>query len=651
MEPVPNLQPDNGQAKRISSPGERAIQVVAGRYQLLRKLATGGMGEVFLATQNGPEGFEKVVALKRMLPQLIAKLGSQQIFLDEARLAAHLTHRNICQILDLGVDDEGFFVVMEFVNGHSVLSLLERLQELRETLPAYHAIDVAAQVADALAYAYSARGLDGKPLHIIHRDVSPHNVLLSVTGDVKLIDFGIAKSTQQQQVTEHGIVKGKLAYLSPEQSRRDTLDNRSDLFSLGIVLYEMVSGRHPFEREDLTSVVHAIRSEPVVPLAELNPAWAALDPVVSRLLAKRPEERYADAHEAAEALMAVRNEMPYPKQRLGRFIAERFKAELKALTEAITNSRVRQVLGQALYSQTPTPGTGAPVPSNTPASGLEPTVVSAPAPQPAVVPQSESVPAPAPAPAPVALKKVSVVLPAMSAMSAMSAHGDSLELSIESFRRLVKPGPTRAFWMLLGVLVSLTSVITLWLILTATRPAQVTPAMPLPLDPIPTLPPPPAPAPAVKPLVVVAPEMHVQPPQPVEKAHVDAHKVVHPAKHAHVPAASTHPAAPAPEPETVLGVLHISGTPGTKRIPITQESGRVSLPAVGDFDVTLDYAFEGGRLAAHLSTQPWAIVYVNGVSKGKSPATLVTNEVGPLQVELHRPGSEPVVLMLSTSGH
>ncbi|HEY3449484.1 MAG TPA: protein kinase [Myxococcales bacterium] len=299
-----------------------------GRYRLLKRLASGGMGEVYLATQTGAQGFQKFVALKRVAAIAASDPELISLFLDEARLVATLSHRSIVQVYDLGQDEAGFFVAMEFVQGPSVRALLDRLASQGQRLPPAIALDIAAQVGDALACAYYSRAPDGTPLRIIHRDVSPRNVLVSISGDVKLIDFGIAQS--MRQIGTSGLT-GKLAYMSPEQLRNEPLNARSDLFSLGIVLCEMLGGQNPFARNDPKEMVVAIqREEPTLPSAR-DPGLAPCDPVLKRLLAKLPSERFADGIELAEALAELRAHFPKPPKRLSAVVSDLFGLEIAEL--------------------------------------------------------------------------------------------------------------------------------------------------------------------------------------------------------------------------------------------------------------------------------------------------------------------------------
>jgi serine/threonine protein kinase len=316
-----------------------------GRYRLLKKIASGGMGEIFLAATDGPEGFQKAVILKRILSSVATDEAYVRLFLDEARLVAKLSHRNIAQIHELGQDDEGYYVVMEFVKGPSVRRLLATMASRGQRVPAALAVDIAAQVADALAYAYSATNDDGLALKIVHRDVTPENILVSVSGDVKLIDFGVAKSTTQRHSTEVGAIKGKMAYMSPEQSEGKPLDGRSDIFSLGIVLAEMLSGSNPFDRgHDIMRTVMAIqKSEPRLPSAD-DPSLAPIDDVLGRMLRKNPEDRIPDANHLFDELNALRHRLASPPRRLGPFVEEYFGDEIANLIKSVSDPEAQKAM-------------------------------------------------------------------------------------------------------------------------------------------------------------------------------------------------------------------------------------------------------------------------------------------------------------------
>jgi serine/threonine protein kinase len=269
-----------------------------GRYSLLEKVATGGMAEVFRATRKGVEGFEKVVAVKRILPHLSSNKDFVEMFIAEAKMVASLSHPNIVQIFDLGKIDETYYIAMEFVQGKDMRSILTRART-RNALPGVDlAALIAARVSAALEYAHRHRDSEGRDLRIVHRDVSPQNILLSDEGEVKLVDFGIAKAATKASHTDTGSLRGKLLYMSPEQAWGKPLDKRSDLFALGAVFYEILTGHLAFSASSELSVLERVREARFVPPSSLNPAVPIeLEAVVTRLLNKNPAERYQDASE------------------------------------------------------------------------------------------------------------------------------------------------------------------------------------------------------------------------------------------------------------------------------------------------------------------------------------------------------------------
>ena len=267
-----------------------------GRYFLLEKVATGGMAEVFRAKRKGVEGFEKVVAVKRILPHLSSNKDFVEMFIAEAKMVASLSHPNIVQIFDLGKIDETYYIAMEFVEGKDLRTILTRARN-RSTLPGVDlAALIAARISAALEYAHRHRDSEGRELRIVHRDVSPQNILLSDEGEVKLVDFGIAKAATKASHTDTGSLRGKLLYMSPEQAWGKALDKRSDLFALGAVFFEILTGHLLFSASSEMSVLERVREARFVPPSSLNPAVPIeLEAVVMRLLNKDPVQRYQDA--------------------------------------------------------------------------------------------------------------------------------------------------------------------------------------------------------------------------------------------------------------------------------------------------------------------------------------------------------------------
>src|SRR6476646_6978542 len=268
-----------------------------GRYNIVRRVADGGMAEIFLATQTGREGFQKPVILKRIHSTIYADPKFRNMFIDEAHISMSLAHSNIAQVLDLGVAQGRYFLVLELVDGWDLGRVLQRASAAGKPLPRELGLHITADVCRALAYAHSKT--DGaKPLGIVHRDVSPHNILLSEQGEIKLTDFGIAKAMNKREQTGTGVVKGKVAFMSPEQAMGRPADQRSDLFSLGTVLYLLMVRARPFEGPtDLETLLRVQKGEFLPPEAaapDLEPEVAA---IVNRALKTDVSERYQSADE------------------------------------------------------------------------------------------------------------------------------------------------------------------------------------------------------------------------------------------------------------------------------------------------------------------------------------------------------------------
>ncbi len=271
-----------------------------GRYLLIERLRKGGMAEVYRAVRKGGDG--KVVAIKRLLPQLATDPELVSMFLNEARLVAVLRHRHIAQVLDLGRIDEDYFIALEYVAGQDLRSLFARGQQGAPLPPPLLAL-VAAQVCDALDFAHRKLDAAGAPMGIVHRDVSPENVLVSYEGEAKLIDFGVAKVADAAVKTQTGVLKGKFCYMSPEQVLAVALDRRSDLFSTGVVLWELATGQRLFLKDSDFATLKAVAHERVVPPGDLNPELPpALERVILRALARDRQQRYQWASEMAADL-------------------------------------------------------------------------------------------------------------------------------------------------------------------------------------------------------------------------------------------------------------------------------------------------------------------------------------------------------------
>jgi serine/threonine protein kinase len=277
-----------------------------GKYYLLKRIATGGMGEIFLAKLRGPVGFEKLLVIKRILAQHVGDPEFVDMFFAEARVAAQLSHSNIVQIYEMGGPiDEAYFIAMEYVHGKSLRGLLDRVRARGRRLHPAHAIEIVSGLCTGMGYAHAAADMSGQQLGIVHRDLNPHNLLVSYSGEVKIIDFGIAKSEMTTHKTETGTIKGKFVYMSPEQSAAEPLDKRSDIFSIGICLYEALTDVNPFARSNTILSLDAIQREDPPPLGEVSADLAPLEPVVRRALAKSQDERYADCSELLRDLQRL----------------------------------------------------------------------------------------------------------------------------------------------------------------------------------------------------------------------------------------------------------------------------------------------------------------------------------------------------------
>ncbi len=274
-----------------------------GRYTILDRLAVGGMAELFKATLSGDHGFEKLVAIKKILPHLAQDRSFVEMFIDEARLTAQLDHRHIVQVFELGTDADTPYIAMQFVDGLDVLALLRECARAQVRLTPDLAALIARDVLDALDYAHHAVDSSGRDLGIIHRDISPGNVLLSWRGDVKLTDFGIARAAERRHKTEAGTLKGKYGYMSPEQVSGGELDFRSDLFSVGILLSEMVMARRLFTSTNDLDILLMVRDARLDRLtkyaAEFPPE---LRVIVTKALSRRPEDRWQTAGEFRDVL-------------------------------------------------------------------------------------------------------------------------------------------------------------------------------------------------------------------------------------------------------------------------------------------------------------------------------------------------------------
>lgn len=276
---------------------------VFGRYELLMEVSHGGMATLYLAKMSGPEKFEKLLAIKKIHPHLSNEPDFIAMFLDEARIAALIQHPNVATIFDLGEVDNSYFIAMEYIHGQNLREILREAARRKMRIPWEYSASIIARAAAGLHAAHELTGSDGKPLHVVHRDVSPQNILLSYAGHVKVVDFGIAFAAEKLGHTAAGTLKGKAAYMSPEQANGERLDRRSDIFSLGIVLYESVCMRRLFRKETQTATLMRVRDATVpLPSKVLNDIPAELERIIMKSLAKNPDDRYSTTREMAEDL-------------------------------------------------------------------------------------------------------------------------------------------------------------------------------------------------------------------------------------------------------------------------------------------------------------------------------------------------------------
>lgn len=273
------------------------------RYRVVDRLEAGGMAEVFRGEALSVQGFKKQVAIKRVLPHLAQNKSFISMFLDEARLGARLNHANIVTVFDIGAADNTYFIVMEYVDGCNLKAIIEHFRQMGRRIPVKEAVYICMETCRGLSYAHEITDEENNPLHIVHRDISPPNILLSKRGEVKVTDFGLAKATTQLEKTDPGVVKGKFSYLAPEAANGEAVDARADIFALGIVLWEMIAGRRLFLGETDYQTVKLVQQANVPSLMRLNPEVDAdLEAIVMKALARDPQDRYQTARELGDAL-------------------------------------------------------------------------------------------------------------------------------------------------------------------------------------------------------------------------------------------------------------------------------------------------------------------------------------------------------------
>ena len=344
-----------------------------GKYLLLDRISVGGMAEVFKAKSYGVEGFEKIIAIKRILPTMGEDRDFIKMFIDEAKIAGQLAHANICQIFELGRIDGSHFIAMEYIWGKDLLQIQNRLRKIKQPMPVQMACFSIAKVLEGLDYAHRKRDPLGRPLEIVHRDCSPQNVLVSYEGEVKVIDFGIAKATSRNSRTMAGVLKGKFGYMSPEQVRGLPLDRRSDIFALGTMLYECLTSERLFQGETDFSTLEKVRNVDIRPPREINPNIPeVVEKIILKALAKDVDERYQWCSEMLADLQQflMGADVVFTAKSLSSWLKEVFTGEI---------DKERQLLEQ--YKRVGRDGLIAGVPSSEAKLDVVQTLGEAPAPE------------------------------------------------------------------------------------------------------------------------------------------------------------------------------------------------------------------------------------------------------------------------------
>ncbi len=339
-----------------------SLPATIGRYQIVGRLASGGMAEILLGKLLGPSGFERAVVIKRILPHLAAEPRFVTMFLDEARIVARIRHPNVVQVHELGQEGDELFLVMEYLDGESAFGLMKRLRHAREELPLGLAVHIVAEACAGLHAAHELRDDRGYGQNLVHRDVSPQNVMVLYDGQVKVLDFGIAKGADSKHRTEAGQIKGKFAYMSPEQCKSERLDRRSDIFALGIVLFELTTGRRLFARDGDLRTLKAVCEEPVIAPSNIVAGYPErLGAICQRALSRLREDRYQTALEMRRDLLAAMRDIggdPVPEDVLGRLMKRIFADRIDEKQEMLQRIRAgSQVFEESLRPRPTRPST------------------------------------------------------------------------------------------------------------------------------------------------------------------------------------------------------------------------------------------------------------------------------------------------------
>jgi serine/threonine-protein kinase len=409
-----------------------------GKYSLFARLGRGGMADVFLAVARGPMGFNKLTVIKRLLPSLAEEASFRDMFLDEARLAARLNHPNVVQTIEVGQQDGAYFIAMEYLDGQPLNLVVREASKQQKMLEPAFCVRLMCDALQGLHYAHELSDYDGTPLGVVHRDVSPHNIFITYDGQVKLVDFGIAKVINSSAQTEIGVLKGKVSYMAPEQARGEVLDRRADVFAAGIVLWELLAGKRLFSGES-AAMLHRLLYLPIPRLKEVHPEIdARLDEIVARALEKERDARYqtaSDLRNDLEAWLSEQRSLVRPDE-LGRRLNELFRetretmrAQIKQYMGSLGTSDSSQVVNlDELKSRVPSSTSSLPVlrsdedswsgAERTPSSTSNPSIRSGSV---KVVPVAASLPAPAPEPRPEPARRSGFLLLAAGLAAALVA--------------------------------------------------------------------------------------------------------------------------------------------------------------------------------------------------------------------------------------
>ena len=647
-----------------------------GKYLLLKKLGGGGMGRVYLASLAGPMAFEKKVVIKTILPAYTQNKDFVQLFLNEARLGARLSHSAVAQIYELGEENGLYYLVMEHVDGWTLRQAILAAKRAKKSLNPARVAEVLARSCEGLHYAHTLSDKDGKPLGVVHRDLSPQNIMISREGDVKVIDFGVARSDLSTNETVAGTIKGKLSYMSPEQARGERVDLRSDIFALGVVLYEALTNRNPFDLDSPLSILRALETLDPPALKYVDAALGPFDPIVRRCLQKDKDLRYPDCRELRMDLLGVlERARASQRDHLGSWAASVLEGVPTAADPLGAGGDPGGDGSRTQVEAVPNPFEGphdpgealpdepeAELPLEAQATMLKPEPVRAAVPkteQATVLRPHGSLPAPAgPSHPPARRPAAPPALP----------PDDDFEDDVSHVSGLRRSPP----WLLIGAATATAGLVLIAVVVKMRRPAPPSPAAAAIPPANPAQPPEPPAAPPPEPSKQVAAAAPLPPaepaPSPAPSEVVPEPAVAEPepvaaverARHHRRRAASSDATA---APPVVMAEAPIEGlvirTLGETRAvdPSGQlVNSHVPQPTsarltIGSLTVKLSESRQGGARLLSIASQPWAIASVDGVSRGKTPLAAVPLPDHGLRLELIRPGMDaPAVLQIRPSG-